>query len=409
MERLIVREFLGIKEADLEVGKFTVIIGPQASGKSVLAKLVYFFRESLVLSLNEALRSSPDIERLKANWSERFHSYFPAYSWGQEFFEICYSREDFEVRIDRSVGHRQIGITFEDFDQLPSAIEASWEGKPRLLDSLPFEASDDALTRSALANISGEIDLAMPLFIPAGRSFLAILQRNAFTLFRSGLNLDPFMWDFGASLERLKSAQHRVLPGSDSGQVDTEIEALIDLILVGKYRHSEGEDWIEAGGRTVSLSHASSGQQEAFPMLYALSSQRNQRGASTIIEEPEAHLFPDSQRNVVRLLALLQRRYGTHFLVTTHSPYILTALNNLIIAGEVLERLGKIETATVVDPNFQLRFEDVRAYAIQDGRLVSILDDESRLIGVNVIDGVSEVLSEEFDALLDLKYSEVEG
>ncbi len=45
LPRLKVRNFGPIKEADLAVNRFTVIIGKQASGKSTLAKLLYFFYE----------------------------------------------------------------------------------------------------------------------------------------------------------------------------------------------------------------------------------------------------------------------------------------------------------------------------------------------------------------------------
>jgi predicted ATPase len=41
---LEVENFSVIKKARLEFGRITVIIGPQASGKSLLCKLAYVFR-----------------------------------------------------------------------------------------------------------------------------------------------------------------------------------------------------------------------------------------------------------------------------------------------------------------------------------------------------------------------------
>ena len=43
MRKLTVKNFSVIKEAELEFGKITVLIGPQASGKSLLCKLAFFF------------------------------------------------------------------------------------------------------------------------------------------------------------------------------------------------------------------------------------------------------------------------------------------------------------------------------------------------------------------------------
>ena len=42
MEKLTVKKFLNIKDIEFNLSKINIIIGQQASGKSVIAKLVYF-------------------------------------------------------------------------------------------------------------------------------------------------------------------------------------------------------------------------------------------------------------------------------------------------------------------------------------------------------------------------------
>lgn len=397
MERLIVRNFLGIREADLEVGKFTVIIGPQASGKSVLAKLIYLFRRCLLSSVTELALGYRGREWVKGYWSEQFFSYFSPSSWGEGAFAIEYLIGEFSARVSRNSDAKDIEIILEGMDGLSGEVTA--------------RIGDGARAREIEFALHGNHDQANSLFIPAGRSFLSILQQNAFKIFRENPKLDPVMWDFGAKLENYKQFYADDALEYESDPLSVRSQELINLLLKGKYRRANEQDWIDSGGRSVILSDASSGQQSVLPMLLALSSRETRtRDVSVIIEEPEAHLFPDSQRHVVRLLALLQRRYAMRFLVTTHSPYILTALNNLIIAEEVSTKLGEASIREVVGgADFLLSYDDVRAYTIQDGRLVSILDEESRLIGVNVIDGVSEVLGEEFDRLLDLRYQGATG
>jgi len=44
MQRIVIKNFGAVKEADIELKKITVLIGEQASGKSTIAKLVYFFK-----------------------------------------------------------------------------------------------------------------------------------------------------------------------------------------------------------------------------------------------------------------------------------------------------------------------------------------------------------------------------
>ena len=44
MHRIKILNFGPIKECALEVNRFTVLTGPQAGGKSTIAKAIYFFK-----------------------------------------------------------------------------------------------------------------------------------------------------------------------------------------------------------------------------------------------------------------------------------------------------------------------------------------------------------------------------
>ena len=52
------------------------------------------------------------------------------------------------------------------------------------------------------------------------------------------------------------------------------------------------------------------------------------------LEEPEAHVFPDTQKKLIDLFAWMANDPILSFdwVITTHSPYILTAFNTLIEA-----------------------------------------------------------------------------
>jgi predicted ATPase len=133
---------------------------------------------------------------------------------------------------------------------------------------------------------------------------------------------------------------------------------------------------------------------------------QTRRSTTFFIEEPEAHLFPVSQRRLVEIFARLAAARDHRFLLTTHSPYILTAINTLIMAGNLIEERGddiREEVLRIIGGNKLVRFEDVSAYTIKDGSLESILDDESRLIGSSVIDSVSDEFESVFDRLLELQ------
>ncbi len=44
-EKLIIKNFAGIKELEIEVKKINILIGPETSGKSICAKLLFYFQD----------------------------------------------------------------------------------------------------------------------------------------------------------------------------------------------------------------------------------------------------------------------------------------------------------------------------------------------------------------------------
>ena len=64
------------------------------------------------------------------------------------------------------------------------------------------------------------------------------------------------------------------------------------------------------------------------------------KGDLLILEEPESHLHPASQRRLAEALAMLVRR-GVQVLITTHSDYLLGQLTNLTRLGSLDENTRK--------------------------------------------------------------------
>lgn len=65
MEKIIIKDFGPIEYIDFSLEKsFNIIIGEQATGKSTLAKLIYFFKD-IISDLESALIRQP--ERIKNN------------------------------------------------------------------------------------------------------------------------------------------------------------------------------------------------------------------------------------------------------------------------------------------------------------------------------------------------------
>ena len=73
--KLTVNDFISIKSAELELKGITLIIGEQAEGKSLLAKLLYYFLRLVEIPHPAGVRvnnSSDCIDEYKREFKKRF-------------------------------------------------------------------------------------------------------------------------------------------------------------------------------------------------------------------------------------------------------------------------------------------------------------------------------------------------
>lgn len=124
--------------------------------------------------------------------------------------------------------------------------------------------------------------------------------------------------------------------------------------------------------------------------------------SQVIIEEPELNLFPETQRDLVYyMLRVLNESKRKHILVmTTHSPYILFALNNCMMGGLVKEKITAINSNSFLSHRSWVEPHQVSVYEIHDGYLKCI-QDEDGIIEDNYLNQAYKENSSEYLALLD--------
>ncbi len=80
-----------------------------------------------------------------------------------------------------------------------------------------------------------------------------------------------------------------------------------------------------------------------------------QENGTIVLDEPEVHLHPEWQLSFAEIIVLLQKEFGLHILLNTHSPYFLRALQvyagNYGVADKCKYYLAENEgdVATIVD------------------------------------------------------------
>ena len=135
------------------------------------------------------------------------------------------------------------------------------------------------------------------------------------------------------------------------------------------------------------------------------------QSAQLFIEEPEQNLYPESQKlvvmSIVRSLkkALENGSEQSVALVTTHSPYIMSVVNVLLVAAMVTEKGLKQE---VIDRDSVLPSSSISGYFIdENGIFQNILDAEVPMLSGNDLDGVSDWVDDSISKLNEALFATI--
>lgn len=264
MERLQISNFLSIKNADVSAKKITILIGPQASGKSVIAKLFFFFGsvlgEQLRLSAYRRKSYEEFVDTLRNSFTEYFDS-----SYLQQSFHINYERGGLCLVIRKETGKGSpiefdLGLIQEVYNTLMqsfiealSAIES--EDRNALNDQTKayqvFTRTWLAMNHAtALRNVSTN-----SVFIPASRSFFLSFSDRMFSFLSAPSDkpgwIDPVLKEFGDIYEWSKGRYNSSLTKSGRPKrFYSKVKELRRDILVGEYiKEGDGEYIKSSRGR----------------------------------------------------------------------------------------------------------------------------------------------------------------
>lgn len=260
--------------------------------------------------------------------------------------------------------------------------------KPKSIGGFNLENVDWRIPTSFFQNEVAEV-MDNPFYLATERGLQSI-----FSIGRSSIqNISDSLFNVFAQLDSIAR-----LFG-----MDTDIEPL-DII----YKNVQGKGFIRKKDEDdfFSLFNAASGYQSTIPIVLLIRyySEMRKKSKTFIIEEPELNLFPRTQQKLVQFLVDRTINYANSMFLTTHSPYILTSLNNLMYAYKIGQDYPS-ETESIIKKKYWQNPEDVSAYMLYpDGTATNIIDTEIGQIMTEKIDEVSRELNDDFDKMLDLKY-----
>jgi predicted ATPase len=447
MQKIIVKNFGPIKSIELDIKDFLVFIGPQASGKSTISKGIYFFKslkEDLLQLITEIVNNDTDFTEPTTSYKKRIRSKFVGF-WGTtkhlSAFTItffCNKAKNIQLILkDGYVAanfsqafHKELNEIFKQVSDYMKINKRSDDFIRKSYDPLAISEQRNFFKKIEFLIENLFEDSHIPIYIPAGRSLLSTLsdqlQKNLigsisgrFT--KEAQDIDPYMLDLPlkAFIERISNLKQSYrsdlndmindMKKFTSEKIDFEsvykAKKIIEKILKGKYLNDQFGERIclSDSEEYVKLSLASSGQQEAiWILLQIFAIILSNYKVFLVIEEPEAHLYPEAQKDIIELIGLLSNLNNNQVLLTTHSPYILSSLNNLVYAHKVGQFAQKMVVQRI-DKKSWVSSNKLGAYFVDKGISENIIDEELDLIKAETIDNASKIINDEFDYLLSLE------
>lgn len=410
-EQIRISGLAGLNDTRIDLGRFNLFIGPQASGKSVAAKVLYFFRsfcDAAIDSIAVALTYETFLkERIK-----QFDRYFPPAFRSANGFRIEYTLNQKEIVIE---GGRNQDVVINSPAWKPLYNEVAAECS-QARKSLVRNSLTPKLAMSDIYQENFGVPMPSPqIFIPDGRSDylrfvekVTLIQKSQYVLDL----IDPFMADFLSVYTWACDSLGKTL--GDWTEVFDQDE--ITSIFCGRPVEKDGETHIlMEDGRFVPLNFASSGQKEMIPVFkmlaFLLTIAKGGTGNQAFplyIEEPETHLFPESQVTASKLIVqIFNQVLLSQMVVTTHSPYVAAALNNLLYAEQLGKKSSVREYVKAIMPEqYWIKGEDFRAFRFGGGHAQDAMDIETGLIQADIIDNASNEIGSVFERLLELDHGE---
>ena len=387
-EKLEIRNFGPISNVVLTIFPLTIFIGDQGSGKSTISKLLTICRD---------IRWRHDI--LDGNKVSVLRP-FKEFSIDEFFSEDTY----FSYKEDTDSDTSDF-IIYENgaFDYKMGGVNDRIEAKKRL-EYLIVETANSLAKRTGNEKLEDtdsytrkllRANTRMGLYLPAERNIVGVLSQSLASIILNKIPFPDVILEFMSIFEKAKK----------------EFPTFEVPFLNARFMEKEGNNriFLPACNKEISFNACSSGLQSTLPMMMVIDYSRiTDCFDSFVVEEPEQNLFPKNQRELMFYFASKLNNSKCNFVLTTHSPYLLSCLNVQLLASKLYTIDGyKNEVEKIIKKECIVNSKDVAVYSLgpKDNDSVycrSLISKTTGLVSINELDVVSEYIGDDYDRLYSL-------
>lgn len=424
MAHLVIRNIGSIKNVELDLNKINIFMGPQSCGKSTIAKIISYcswFEKNAVLTNNSGKDFYRDLIEFH-NFEDAYFSDESCIEYNSSCCRISFSgkqkaKASIHITVDPEHKFENRKIEYIPAERNFVALKGLGkytDSRDNILNFLYdwFQAKQEISKEAGYALPLSSLDVSYFYDKDGDADNILIKDGKTISLRHSSsglMSVTPLLLIFDYVMNRVYSqkrtqspfeiARVQTRPKKLSSKQSLELEQLKEQFFVLQSdieKKEKGNLDIEVKSLRERLNRI----QEDLNNLFGLYS--DYFYSEVIIEEPELNLFPQTQRDLVYyMLRVLNASQRKHILVlTTHSPYILFALNNCMMGGLVKNRVPLAEGKQFPSKDSWIDPRLVSVYEIHDGCLKCI-QDEDGIIEDNYLNQAYKANSSEYLSLLN--------
>lgn len=409
MASVKIRKIGPIAKADLDLNKINVFMGPQSSGKSTIAKICSqcsWCEKNYLLTGDEYdfYRGLLDFHRM----DEGYFSYDSEIIYESQWVTIHFKGEVTETYFTKkekgTKQYKNLKIEYipaeRNFAATIPNLEKYSDGYDNIINFLTDWLSfKKTITKEKKYQIPlDSMDVNFKYDTKTKEDILTLYNNKTILLQRSSSgqqSIIPLLLVCEFMFTALY-LQKRNPPSAEQNY----IKSLLPESMRADY------DWLI---KTQNFPHKSNNDKDMKFHEETKERISNEIGLSTdygfsnvIIEEPEQNLFPETQKELIYFLMSkvndVERNHN--MILTTHSPYILYALNNCLLGGLVKDNIPENEQNNFQSKNSWIDPKSVSIWEIEDGHLRRI-QDKDNIISENYFDTKMTELTDEYFQILN--------